>query len=277
MKARKIRLIVTSVLGGAVILALIAATAFILISHARGEIPFFGGRSVMWITTGSMEPLIPERSYILFEKVEAQDVSLGDVIVFVSDDPEIEGQYNTHRVVGINGNNESFVTRGDNAKTNKVNDAYPARAEKLVGRFVRVLPFLSVMGRMLSSTVGLFAVGVLIVALLMLMYLPDMARVIKAAEKAKKDKEALMNELVEREVARLKAQNQETPRADDPGSGISEPKADPPDAPRAQEEPKRLPVARRVKRVNLSRAQKNRVRQGSAGAQKRLSGRARRQ
>ena len=197
-------MIITTVVGGAIILALLLCTVFVLISHARGDVPFFGSHSVMWITTGSMEPTIPQRSYILIEKVQPQDISRGDVIVFISDDPDIAGQYNTHRVISVIGDYEAFVTRGDNPETNPAEDRYPARAENLIGRCVKVLPALTLMGRFLSSTVGLFAMGVLIVTILMVMYLPDMARVMKQAEMAKREKEARMDELVRLEVERLK-------------------------------------------------------------------------
>lgn len=203
-KARKIRLITATVIAGAVLLTLLASVAVVLISHFRGDVPFAGGYGLVWIRTGSMEPTIPQRSFILLEKVDARDVAVGDVITFISDDPSIEGERNTHRVTAIVGEHEAFHTRGDNRDTNAAEDKYPAAADKLIGRYVKTLPFLSVMGRFLSSAVGIFAVCLIFLAIIMILYLPDMARIVKEADKAKKEKAKLMDELVKKEVERLK-------------------------------------------------------------------------
>ena len=206
-KKINIRLLVFSVTGYALILFLVVSAAFIMISNARGESPFIGSYSLMWVKTGSMAPLIPEKSYILVEKAEAGEVELRDVIAFVSDDPDISGQNNVHRVVGIDKDGEGnllFTTRGDNAETNRTDDKYPARGEKVIGKYVMTLPFMSLMGRMLSTTVGLFAVIVFIIVILLVIYMPEIAKVIKQADSIKNEKQATMDELVRLEVERLK-------------------------------------------------------------------------
>ena len=203
-KKINIRLLVFSVTGYALILFLVVSAAFVLVSNAKGESPFIGGYSLMWVKTGSMAPLIPEKSYILVQKAE---VELRDVIAFVSDDPDISGQNNVHRVVGIDKDGEGnllFTTRGDNADTNRTDDKYPARGENVLGKYVMTLPFMSLMGRILSTTVGLFAVIVFIIAVLLVIYMPEIAKVIKQADSIKTEKKAMMDELVRLEVERLK-------------------------------------------------------------------------
>lgn len=209
IKARKIRLIVFSVIGYSIILILLASAVFVLVSHSDGNVPFIGGYGLLWVKTGSMEPVIPERSYILIERSEPEDVGLNDVIAFVSDDPAIEGQTNVHRVVGKTVNEQGiieFTTRGDNAFTNYNDDDYPASGEKLVGKYIKTLSFLSIMGRTLSNTVGIFVLIVVILSILMIIYLPDMSRIVKQAEEIKKNKKKEMDELVRLEVERLKAE-----------------------------------------------------------------------
>lgn len=209
IKARKIRLIVFSVIGYSIILILLVSAVFVLVSHSNGNVPFIGGYGLLWVKTGSMEPVIPERSYILIERSEPEDVGLNDVIAFVSDDPAIEGQTNVHRVVGKTVNEQGiieFTTRGDNSLTNFDDDDYPASGEKLVGKYIKTLSFLSVMGRTLSNTVGIFVLIVVILSILMIIYLPDMSRIVKQAEEIKKNKKKEIDELVRLEVERLKAE-----------------------------------------------------------------------
>ncbi|MBR4768554.1 MAG: signal peptidase I, partial [Lachnospiraceae bacterium] len=68
MKLKKIAKTIGNILGYVVMAVLIAITAFVMISNARGEVPFLGKYSVMWVLTESMEPEIPARSNILIEK-----------------------------------------------------------------------------------------------------------------------------------------------------------------------------------------------------------------
>lgn len=206
-KKPNIRLLVFSVVGYILIAFLIASAAFIMISNAKGESPFLGSYSLIWVKTGSMSPLIPEKSYILVEKAQADEIEVSDVIVFISDAPDIRGQKNVHRVVEISRSESGgllFTTRGDNAETNFADDNTPARGENLVGRYVMTLPLMSVMGRVLSTTVGLFVVIVLIIAVLLVIYMPEIAKVVKQAHNIKSEKQATMEELVRREVERLK-------------------------------------------------------------------------
>lgn len=209
IKARKIRLIVFSVIGYSIIFILLASAVFVLVSHSNGNTPFIGGYGLLWVKTGSMQPTIPERSYILIERAGPEEVENGDVIAFVSDDPAIEGQTNVHRVVGKTVNEQGiieFTTRGDNVRTNIKEDDYPASGEKLIGKYVKTLAFLSIMGRTLSNTVGVFVLIIVIMSILMIIYLPDMSRIVKQAEEIRKNKKKEIDELVRLEVERLKAE-----------------------------------------------------------------------
>lgn len=203
-KLRKIRIIVTTVVSVILLLALLSAVVFVLVSHAKGETPFVGSYSVFWILTPSMEPEIEQRSYILVEKTDPSDVSAGDVICFHSDDPEINGMMNTHRVLEVLENGKSFRTKGDG---NLLEDKVPARAENVVAKFVRVLPVLSYVGRMLDTPVGIFGACFLVMVVLVLCYLPDIRRIFKKAEQVRTDKDALMEQMIREEVERLKAEH----------------------------------------------------------------------
>ena len=91
---------------------------------------FIFGRTTVWVMTPSMEPQIPAQSYILVKRVSAEEVNVGDVIIFRSDDPSLDGSFNTHRVIEIIGDHEEFVTKGD---ANLIKDGYTAKADKIEG------------------------------------------------------------------------------------------------------------------------------------------------
>lgn len=149
----------------------VALAAFVFISRAKGETPYLGDHTLMWVITDSMRPTISEKSYILVEKTDASQIDVGDIIVFISDDPQIAGMKNTHRVVEIVGDREEFVTRGDN---NEFNDNYNAKADKIVAKYVKTLGLLSAVGRLLSTTLGLSASGVILMMTLVLLFTPEL-------------------------------------------------------------------------------------------------------
>ena len=218
MKKRSVFGRICTGFGYAVVAALVIAIAFVMISKASGRILFFGGKATVWVVSGSMEPTIPERSYILAEKVDPKDVSVGDVIVFISDDPEIAGQYNMHRVVEIVGDHEAFRTKGDN---NLAEDTYPARAEAVAGRYVKNLELLSMFGRFLASQTGFISAISLVLVLTLLMFMPEMKRMRREQDdELEKQHEEEIEALVALEVEKLKKQHEA--EASDPENGHPE-------------------------------------------------------
>lgn len=186
--------------------ALAVLVIFIMISNAQKKITFLFGRAALWVMTPSMEPGIPEQSYILVKKADAKDVKLNDVITFYSSDPALNGALNTHRVVEIIGDNEEFVTRGDN---NSAVDAYRVPAENVVAVYVSNMPVYTVFGRFMTRPAGIITMIVVIFALMIAVYVPDIVK----SEKAKKAAEDAMTEeemrkRVEAEVERLKREGE---------------------------------------------------------------------
>ena len=194
-----------------------ALLIFVFISNIRGSITFIGDYTVIWVKTGSMKDTIPERSYILVEKIDAKDVSVGDVIMFYSDDPQLSGALNTHRVTEVIGDHEEFVTKGDN---NPTADEYTAKADKIVAVYRATLPFLSRVGRFLGTGFGYIVTMTLVFALFMAIYVPD---IIKASRKIDEDIKAARAEkidrLVKEEVERLKREGAKLPGSDSEGAG----------------------------------------------------------
>lgn len=196
---------IIGILDWILVIAIFAMILFVFFCNKTGQPVFIGDQTVMWVLSPSMEPEIPAQSYLLVKKTAAEDIKEGDVIVFYSDDPAISGQKNTHRVVEIIGDHREFVTKGDN---NPVNDVYTAKAEKVIGIYIKTLPFLSAVGRFLATKIGMIIAATLIFAMIFLLYLPEMRKAVKQwNEMLKNEKKARIDKLVQEEVERLNAQN----------------------------------------------------------------------
>ena len=197
---------VKTVVTAVVVLLLVAAIAFVLTVRLRGEPLFIAGYTVLWVQTDSMENTIPEKSFILAEKVSAKDVAEGDVITFICDEPGlIYGQLNTHRVVEVIGDHEEFVTKGDH---NVAKDHTTAKADKVLARYVRNLTVLSALGRFFTTPAGLVVAAVCIALFCLLLYLPEIRKALNRKKETQKreaeEKQALMDEKIRQEVEKLK-------------------------------------------------------------------------
>lgn len=134
----------------------------------KGKVPSVFGYSVMNIVSGSMGEEMPQGSYILVKKTDAEKVKVGDVICFYSSDPAIYGYPNTHRVVEdpiITDEGIEFVTKGD---ATEANDKVNAKGENLIGVYVKRLESLEKFSAALSSG------GLVIVIICLLMGMSGM-------------------------------------------------------------------------------------------------------
>ena len=137
-RAKRIGSIVWTILFTLLVLLIFS----IISAKYKGEVPSIFGLSIIKVTTGSMEDKIPTGSYILIVKTPADKIKKDNIICFYSDDPEIKGYLNTHRVVKdpiITENGIEFVTKGDAALEE---DKYTAKGDKLVGKYVTNLDFM---------------------------------------------------------------------------------------------------------------------------------------
>ena len=113
---------------------------------STGKHVSIAGYQVLRVLTSSMEPAIAENTCIIIKECAPETLQVGDIITFTSDDPQIRGYYNTHRIHEIvEENGETlFVTKGD--ATSFV-DGYPVHMDQVAGIYVRELPG----GRMLGK------------------------------------------------------------------------------------------------------------------------------
>ena len=197
---------ITGIVGYLIIGALVVIIALVFVSNMQGKATFVFGYTTMWVRTESMEPTIPARSYILVQKIDPAQVAVGDVIVFSSDDPDLNGANNTHRVIEILNGGTEFRTQGDNKMTNPGADKYTAKSEKVVGRYVRNLPVLTTFGRVMSTSTGMMITFTIIFAIFVAIYVPDMIRASKRREaEAARIEQERMDALVALEIEKLKA------------------------------------------------------------------------
>lgn len=197
---------ISSIIYNCIIVLLVIMAIILICNRINRRATFVFGRTILIIASGSMEPGIPTGSCILVEKAAPEDISAGDVITFYSDDPKIAGSMNTHRVVSVTEGTAGieFVTKGD---ANYVNDEYTAKSDKLVGKFVKVLPVLTVLASFFLSGFGFF---IIILAFVTYIAVSVIRAVLKNKKKNEEDKKAEFDRKVAEEVERLKAENGKT-------------------------------------------------------------------
>ena len=150
-KTKKIVDRVFSITWWAVFLALFLLVFGIISAKMKGEVPKVFGYSVVKIVTPSMGEEIPVGTYVLIKEVAPEDVNVNEIICFYSDDPAIKGKPNLHRVVKPPiqvGDGYEYVTKGDG---NAMEDSVTAKSEKLIGRFVTKMDWLTDLSEAVSS------------------------------------------------------------------------------------------------------------------------------
>lgn len=189
-RIKRIALIALTVL----VLIMILTAVYFMYCNINGKVAFVGKYALVKILTPSMEPTIPAGTYIIAEKIDAESVREGDVILFYSRDAAIYGKINTHRVVEITDDNGVcyFTTRGDN---NPVNDSTPVQKQDVVGRYVGNAEAVGAFANFLSKPYVFLLIVIIPCAVLIALSVRDVK---------KKYREVRMEKLVEEEVERLK-------------------------------------------------------------------------
>ena len=206
------------------ILLLVVFVLYLLIARISGKVPSLFGYSVVRIVTPSMDPKIPVGSFVLIKKASPEEIAVGDIITFYTDDPDplIAGKTITHRVLAVSCEDGKYVftTKGDNQATNPVPDAYPARGEKLVGRYVcGMLPVTAIVTLFREHLPIALLVTILIPTIIMIQ--STVKKKIRMAPAEREEREERIRREVEAELARLKAEQNGTK---DPPKGGTDPK-----------------------------------------------------
>ena len=193
-----------TILGSAVFAALLSVTVYIMVCGCIGKTASIFGYSVLKVVSGSMEPSIHEGDYIYIKRTDTDSLKAGDIISFYSQDDSIKGEINTHRISEVLSDG-TFVTKGD---ANKIEDSVTVQKVTII-----------------ASTKKLLILFVIIPTVCMAMYEVKTIAEIKiysrdeALKAAEAEKEKLMREAVEKEVQRLKMQENEKKEANSFESG----------------------------------------------------------
>lgn len=170
---------------------LILCTVLCLVSVVKattGADPSILGFRCFYIVTGSMEPTIPVESAIIVHKQSSYEVD--DIVTFLSDNADIKGSPNTHRIIDkyIEGGTVYYRTKGD---ANTLPDAEAITAAQICGKMIFKTGRAEWIGTFLSYMVTpagfLTIVGfpiILITIISMKDYLKTLRRAIKQPEAA---------------------------------------------------------------------------------------------
>lgn len=192
--------ILSQILFYAVLLLIVAAAVFFFLQKKSGQPIFFLGRSFMWVETGSMQPTIPEKSYILTREMEDTDPQVGDIIVFLCRDSssEIYGSYVTHRITAQT--DEGYKTQGDSPLS--MADPWTVDRADILAVYQRNLPVMTAMGRLFSTPMGMVVVFALFFAVCGFVFIPSVVSTLRE-DRPGELTESEMDELVKKEVERL--------------------------------------------------------------------------
>lgn len=124
-------------------------------SKLTGQEPSILGHRLYIVESGSMEPAIKMGSMVIVKELPASEIKIGDAAIFYTEDREAKV---THRVVDIEGNGESFITRGD---ANNMDDPNPRGKSEVIGKVLFPIPFMGFIFYYLSKPIAILVILIL--------------------------------------------------------------------------------------------------------------------
>ena len=140
------------------------------------------GIQVFSVISGSMEPEYPVGSLIYVKDVDPSEIEVGDVITYVLSN----NMPSTHRVIGIDAENQHFYTKGD---ANEAEDGAPVHFNNLIGTPIFKIPLLGYVAYYIQHPPGMYIAIAAGAVLLILAFLPDLFKSDKKNEKNLPSKE----------------------------------------------------------------------------------------
>ena len=159
---------------------LVVVMCVVIVAISKGYRPKIAGYQLLRVLTYSMSPAIEENSLIIIREVPQEEIQVGDIITFVSEDPDLMGFYNTHRVNSIQIDEEtgekSYITKGDK---NTYIDIYPVSYDQVAGKYCYSVPFGQIIGQAIAALTDQRVYFVFIMLPLMICFLSYMWQIIK--------------------------------------------------------------------------------------------------
>lgn len=132
-------------------------------------VPRFFGYQNFAVISGSMEPNMPVGSIVYAHPEDFENIKVNDVISYrVNEETMV-----THRVVEVNEEDKSFITKGD---ANDVNDANPISYENVVGVVKMCIPLLGYITMYIKTPLGVGVLCGIVFIILLLNFLPDLLK-----------------------------------------------------------------------------------------------------
>ena len=182
-----------------------AALVFVsaVLGRKRNSPAYVFGYAMMRVETGSMEPAIGAKSYILVKKYDGGELAEGDIVTYRMQDVSSAayGSLITHRIEKIT--DDGYVMKGD---ANAAADAKTVKKEDIAATFKRNLPVFTFFGRLYASPFGLVALFAAFIAACAFVYVPEIAAAL-GEEKREEEKRKLMDERVREEVQKMLREN----------------------------------------------------------------------
>lgn len=141
-----------------------------------------------------MEPTYATDTLLVVKKTDPKEIMEGDVISFYSTDPALEGAVNTHRVVSISQDGDSYIytTKGD---ANNAADLYDAQSRYLIGKVIWSSLFLGKLSRLAANPLIFIPLILIPLAAILITNLVHTVRLAKTI--AKEEEEAAVKEAIQ--------------------------------------------------------------------------------
>lgn len=177
--------------------------AYIMVCSAKGKPVNVFGRSLLTVVTGSMEPSLHTGDYIYVKKVPADELEVGDVITFRSEESDVSGKLVTHRIIEITPEGD-FITKGD---ANTIADSKRIRQDQIIGKYTGKAKFFKWINSFADRRKLLL---ILVIIPMTLIALYEVRTISKLGETVREKQEAdsenmekLMREAIDKEKERL--------------------------------------------------------------------------
>lgn len=177
-----------------IILALMVICVVLFFQIVTKQDVSLGGIRFYYILTESMSPTIQPYSIVVTRKTDPEKLKEGDVISFISRDPEIYGMTNTHRIYEVTQDEEgnlAYITMGDH---NPAPDAYLVYPGEIKGKMMfHTFPLrgLTQVLSFVATKTGFFVVILLplciVAAMFMGSFMKEFSRSLEAEKRALED------------------------------------------------------------------------------------------
>lgn len=136
-------------------------------SRFTGQEPSLLGHRLYIVESGSMLPTLKINSMIIAKELPASEIEVGDILSFYGKNVDVRI---THRVVEIQNDGESFITRGD---ANNTNDPNPVTKDKVIGKVIFSIPLVGLIFKILVNPI---AIGILVILGIAWIFIPHILK-----------------------------------------------------------------------------------------------------